>query len=280
MTGPHLSGTPPSGSLSTMNNILRPLSLLGLLLVLSGCASAPFASKNEPAPLRVGLTPDLPPLVYLENGELKGLEIDLARKLAGALGRPVEVSTMPWDTLLKSLQSEKVDLLMGGLTITQARSVQVSFTEPVLESGLMALIRSSDREKLGTKAQLENFGGQIGVMPGTTSDAYVQRALPRARRIPVDSAKDAALVLQRRGIDAFVHDVPAVIWLFSKNEANTAPMTELLQREQIGWAVRHEEGALLADVNRVLSGWKKDGTLNAEILRWLPYYQKLLDANP
>ncbi len=255
------------------------LPALVLSLLTMGCAStAPILAR--PAPLRVGLTPDLPPLVYREAGELRGLEVDLARQLAVALGRPVEVSSMPWDRLLKSLQAGQIDVIMGGISITPARALQVAFTEPILGSGLIGLVRSADRESLATRAQLAAYGGQIGVLPGTTGDTYVQRAFPRARRIPVASAPDAVVALQRRGIDAFVYDLPTLVWLHSKNEAGTALMAEVLQREPLGWAVRPGDAALLADINRVLDGWKKDGTLAAEIKRWLPYYERALGIQP
>ena len=251
------------------------MSVAGLL---TACATP--RDGDAAAKLRVGLSPDLPPLVFLENNQLAGLEVDLARQLATALGRPVEVSTMPWKGLLKALQADQIDVIMGGITITPARALQVAFTDPILESGLMALIRSSDREKLGTAAALASYGGQIGVIAGTTGDAFVQRAYPRARRIPVDTAPDAALILQRHGIDAFVYDLPTIIWMHSRAEASTAVIKEPLQREQIGWAVRRDDTELKAAINRVLAGWQKDGTLRATIDRWLPYYQKLVDGKP
>lgn len=259
-------------------SLLRLTALAGCALWLTGCATP--GGRDKPVPLRVGLTPDLPPLVFLEKGELKGLEVDLARELAVALGRPVEVSRLPWKGLLKNLQGGKVDVVMGGITITEARKLQVAFTDPLLESGLAALIRATDRENLDTVEKLQAYGGQIGYLPGTTSEAFVKRTFPRARHIAVDTAPDAALILQRRGIDAFVHDLPAVVWMHSRNEANTALIRKPLQREPIGWAVRRDDTALAASINSVLRGWKKDGTLQVALDRWMPYYQKLVEQKP
>ncbi len=263
-----------------MKNLLRLFLVCTASLTLAGCATPTPSAPDQPPTLRVGLSPDLPPLAFLENGALAGLEMDLARKLAVELGRPIEVVSMPWKGLLKSLQAGKIDVIMGGISITESRKLQVAFTEPLLESGLMALIRSSDRDTLGTPAALASYGGQIGVIAGTTGDAFVQRTYPRARRIAVDTAPDAALILQRRGIDAFVYDLPTIIWMHSRNEAATAVIPEPLQREQIGWAVRRDDEQLKAAINGVLAGWKKDGTLRATIDRWLPYYQKLIDQKP
>lgn len=252
--------------------------LIGLAVLLTACATSP--QTETPTKLRVGLSPDLPPLVFLENNQLTGLEVDLARQLATALGRPVEVSTMPWKSLLKALQADQIDVIMGGITITPARALQVAFTEPILESGLAALIRATDRDALSSASKLRAYGGQIGFLPGTTSEALVKRTFPQARRIPVDTAEDAVLLLERHGLDAFVYDLPALVWMHSRSAAKTALIPEPLQREPIGWAVRRDEQALQADINRVLAGWEKDGTLRAAIDRWMPYYQKLMDQKP
>lgn len=259
-----------------MKKLHRLMMVCAMALGVAGCTSTAPSSPAQTPALRVGLTPDLPPLAFLENGALTGLEMDLARKLAVELGRPIEVVSMPWKGLLQALHANKIDIIMGGITITESRKTQVAFTEPLMESGLMALIRSADRATLGTPEQLKNYGGQIGVMPGTTSDAFVQRMYPRARRVVVQSAQDAALVLQRHGMDAFVYDLPAVVWLHSRNEASTALISEPLHREQIGWALRRDDQALKAAIDGVLAGWKKDGTLQGTIQRWIPYYQKVL----
>jgi len=264
---------------TTPRRFLRAVSLLALALGLISCSTTrPDGSPKKR--LRVGLTPDLAPLVYLENGQLTGLEVDLARQLALALGRPIEVTSMPWKGLLAALQQERIDIVMGGISITAAREVQVAFTEPWLESGLMALVRAADRDLYRAPADLPAHAIQIGVMPDTTSDTFVRKAYPRARRVPLAIATDAPTVLQRRGIDAFVHDLPAVIWLHSRNESSTAIIREPLQREQIAWAVRQDDTALRESINGILARWREDGTLRATILKWIPYYDRLTAPAP
>jgi ABC-type amino acid transport substrate-binding protein len=264
---------------TTSRRFLRAVGLLALALGLTSCSTTRPDGSPERR-LRVGLTPDLAPLVYLENGQLTGLEMDLARQLAVALGRPIEVTSMPWKSLLNALQQDKIDIIMGGISITQAREVQVAFTDPWLESGLMALVRASDRDLYRTPADLPAHAIQIGVMPGTTSDTFVQKTYPRLRRVPLAIATDAPNVLQRRGIDAFVHDLPAVIWLHSRNESGTAIIREPLQREQIAWAVRPDDTALRESINGILRRWRQDGTLHATILKWIPYYDRLTATAP
>ncbi|HMP75197.1 MAG TPA: ABC transporter substrate-binding protein [Kiritimatiellia bacterium] len=254
-----------------------PLLAFGLALAAAFTVSCalPSSLRGTP-PLRVGLAPDLPPLAFMQDGRMAGLELELARDLARALGRPVEVSSMPWKGLLRALEERRIDVIMGGITITEERRTLVAFTHPVLESGLLAMIRAGDLDTLNNVAALHERGGQLGVMPGTTSDAFVQREFRKGRRVPVARAEDAPILLQRRSIDAFVHDLPALVWLHSRNAANTALVPQLLHREQIAWALRRDDEALRSEIDAVLSRWKQDGSLDTAIHRWLPYYGKLV----
>lgn len=264
-----------------MNSFARRFLLcapaLALAALLSACTTPRASSSGK---LRVGLAPDLPPLAFMQGEKVAGLEVDLARQLAVALGRPVDLFGMPWNELFEALQEGRVDVVMGGVTITRAREVQMAFTRPVIESGLMAMVRGAERQTMDTPAALARSGMRIGVIPGSTGDAFVQREFSRARRIALSTVQDAPLELQRKEIDAFVYDLPTVIWLHSQNEATTALIMEPLQREQLGWALRQIDVELKDSIDGVLAQWKKDGTLDATILRWMPYYPRLLDSKP
>jgi ABC-type amino acid transport substrate-binding protein len=43
-----------------------------------------------------------------------------------------------------------------------------------------------------------------------------------------------------------------------------------LAGEELAWAVRRDNPALLTAVNSTLAAWKKDGTLQGLIKKWLP----------
>ena len=77
-----------------------------------------------------------------------------------------------------------------------------------------------------------------------------------------------------RTIDVFVHDGPSIAWLVSANEADLAGIWEPLNRENLAWAVRRDDAQLLAQINDILGGWKRDGTLSGVLVRWLPYLKR------
>ena len=112
------------------------------------------------------------------------------------------------------------------------------------------------------------------MIEGTTGDVFVQRSFPNARRVPLVIASDGALALRRLTIDVFVHDGPSIAWLVSANEADLAGIWVPLNRENLAWAVRRDDPQLLAQINDILGGWKRDGTLSDVLVRWLPYLKR------
>ena len=202
------------------------------------------------------------------------MEADLARLLGPRLGRPVYFVEVPWDQQIESLMAGKTDIIMSGMSVTEARAVRITFTEPYLEGGLMAAVRTEDARQYGSREALLQTSATVGVIERTTGDVFVQQSFPNARRVALSIASDGALALRRRTIDVFVHDGPSIAWLVSANEADLAGIWQPLNRESLAWGIRGDDPQLLAKVNEILRTWKQDGTLTDVLVRWLPYLRR------
>jgi len=259
---------------------LLPLLLLagGLGLVLAGCEDyyrhPPAPAEIPPNALRIGVTSTYPPIIFRQGGEMAGVEADLARMLGVRLGRPIHFVEVSWDQQIDTLMAGRTDIIMSGMSVTEARAVRIAFSDPYLEGGLMAAVRSEDARRFGSREALLQTDGVIGALDRTTGDVFVQRNFPNARRVTLSLASDGALALRRRTIDVFVHDGPSIAWLVSANEAELAGIWIPLNRENLAWGVRRDDPALLAQLNESLAAWKQDGTLNEVLVRWLPYLKK------
>jgi ABC-type amino acid transport substrate-binding protein len=259
-----------------------PLRLVVLLFAVTlgaGCVDdyyrpAPERLETPPNALRVGVTSTYPPIIFRQGSQITGVEADLARLLGPRLGRPVYFTEIPWDQQIDALIAGKTDIIMSGMSVTEPRAVRIAFTEPYLEGGLMAAVRVEDRSRYDSRDALLQSTATVGVIEGTTGDVFVQRSFPNARRVPLVVASDGALALRRRTIDVFVHDGPSIAWLVSANEADLAGIWEPLNRENLAWAVRRDDAQLLAQINEILAGWKRDGTLSGVLVRWLPYLKR------
>jgi ABC-type amino acid transport substrate-binding protein len=253
----------------------KKATLLLFALILSGCA-APFQEFKEVAPdaFRVGVTSDYPPMIFKQKDDFKGVEADLAARLAKMLGRPVEFVELTWDRQIPALMEGKIDIIMSGMTITEARKTRINFTSPYLKGGLVTLLRAEDSRKFTSLKAIRETLSAVAVVQGTTSETYVRKNFPNAPVIAIQKAADVPFLMKSRRIDLFVDDLPSVAWLVSENEGLLKGFWEPLSEEAFGWGVRREDRELLGRIEAILKTFKRDGTLKEVLSRWLPYWKE------
>lgn len=247
---------------------LRGPLLLLLLAVLAGCAALPPGPGGA---LRVGIAPNYPPIAFRADGELAGLEVDLARDLGGELGREVDFVELPFDDLIPALQAGRIDVIMSGMSVTPVRSARVAFATPYMRISQMAVIRREDVVRLGRPGALFGASARVGFEAGTTGEAFVRRELRRAEPVPFADLEQAVAALYHGRIDALVHDAPT-IWRVAgaDREARLLGLFWPLTEEYLAWAVRPSELALRDRLNAVLQHWRSTGRLEARVNRWMP----------
>jgi ABC-type amino acid transport substrate-binding protein len=250
----------------------RSLLRVCLVIVAVGFLAAGCKTVFKPfrSALRVGVTPDHPPVIMKEDGILRGLEIDFAVRLADELGRPLDLVELPWDRQITALLGGEIDLIMSGMTATDLRRVRIDFCDPYMKSGQMALVRRRDAAKIKTRDDVLYKFDRVGVKKGTTGDGFVQENCPRAQLIQYLVPNDAALAVRNRRLDVFIYDAPAIWWLASQYESDLAVVPIRLTTEDIAWGIKPGNELLKQRVNAILSEWKKDGTLQTLFNRWTP----------
>lgn len=142
--------------------------------------SATLAGLRRVGVLRVGTTGDYAPFSSDAGGVLRGLDIDLARELAGALGlTPVFVPTS-WPRLMADLRAHRFDLALSGITATAERAREAAFSLPYLEDGKTAIARRADAARFASLAAIDQPGVRVIVNPGGTNERFVRERLRRA----------------------------------------------------------------------------------------------------
>ncbi len=249
------------------------------IFLIFGCAATggSYPAANPAIPndrvLRVGVTANAPPLIFRKGEKIQGLEADLAQELGASLGKSVQFVDLKWEDLIPALLDNKIDIIMSGLSVTKLRKVRVAFTEPYLNSGLKAMIRGKDVSKYPSLIMFKYISEtRVGVEKGTTADFLVQKVFRNTERVLISSPEKAARALVKEKIDVFIHDAPVIWWLAAEKESDgIIPVPKFLTREDIAWAVRHEDKELLDSANTFISKWKNDGRLKAIINKWVPY---------
>ncbi len=259
------------------SKILCLLTVPVLCLALNGCLTgggqpARGAASAVPAPLRVGITPNMPPLAYKQGRQMIGLEVDLAQALGQELHRPVQLVELKWTEQIEALRAHKTDVIMSGMSLTGLRSARIAFSEPYLRIGQMALARRSDVGRFFTRGTLVLFAGRVGVEKGTTGDLLVQQEFRRAQRKVYAAPRAALPDLLAGRLDLLIHDAPVIWWLAAEQEAQgLAAINILLSSEYLAWGLRLEDEQLQRSINRILEDWKRSAQLQRMIKRWIPY---------
>jgi len=245
-----------------------------LLLVLLTTAAFGCAGRGGPGTgpaLRVGVSPDRPPVVFEQDGEIIGIEADLARGVAEALGRRLVFERRPFDELIPALERGEIDVVMSGLTITPERAARVRFVAPWLEVGQLALIRARDLARFGRVHQIRRADARVGYERNTEGERFVAEMLPRARSFAFDDVESGLRSLRAGRIDYFVHDAPT-IWRLAGDPAQRDlhglyhPLTE----ERLAWAVRLGDESLARQLETTLADWKRQGLIEPIVDRWIP----------
>lgn len=239
-------------------------------------ASAPATSTatKPPEELKVGITPNYPPIAFRRDGQLVGVEPDLARKLGQELPTKITFVPLEWEELWPALRDKKIDVVMSGVSITERRSELVRFTDPYLRVGQMALIRKADMTKLSEPSAMNQEGRRVGVEKNTTGEAYARRHLDKATVVPFDSVDLGIAALRGGDIDYFIHDAPTVWRVVGrppKEDPELIGLYRPLTDEYLAWAVRKDDAPTLgALLDAKIDEWQKDGELQTVIDRWIP----------
>lgn len=246
-----------------------------LLLLLVALALAASACVSSKAPrgrtLRVGVAPIFAPVVFEQDGEIVGIEPDLARALGERLGRRVVFERFAEGELIDALERGDVDVVMSGLSITPERAGRVLFATPYMQSGQLALIRAADLARFGRIHTLRRPGARVGYQYGTTGERFVATELARATSFGFDDVEAGLRSLRAGRIDYFLHDAPTV-WRIAGDPAqrDLHGLYQLLTDESLAWAVRRGDATLQAQLDAALADWKRDGRIEAVIDRWIP----------
>lgn len=230
-------------------------------------ATESAASKSV---LRVGVTANYPPLIDKVNGKLVGMEIDFANEVGKDLGKRIEFVELPWQQLIPALADGDIDVIMSGMSITAGRKKQISFTDPYMQIGQMAITRIDEIQNLGSLTALLNAPITVGFESGTTGESFVKTNMRNAKPQPFASIEAAVAALRSREIDAFIHDAPTA-WRIGSDPAYQDliglywPLTD----ESLGWGVRISDQALRTVLNDEIAAMKKDGRLGRITHEWI-----------
>ena len=245
------------------------LSILVLALVFAvGCSSEPETTLDkvqEEGILTIGMSADYKPFEYTdENGEIVGFDVDIAKAIGEKLGVEVKFVDTAFSGLIPGLKSDKYDLIMSAMTITEERAKSVDFTNQYFNAGQVVAVMEDNNDIKGHK---DLTGKKVGVQLGTTGDLKVSEMdnieqIKRYEKIP-----QAFIDLRNGRLDAIVNDLPVTAAYILKHP-EVKMVGKPFTTEHYGIAARPGDEELLKEVNGALKEIKEDGTYDEVYNKW------------
>ena len=244
------------------------LSVLVLTLLFAvGCAGdkTTWDKVEDEGKLTIGMSADYKPFEYTdENGEIVGFDVDVAKAIGDKLGVEVEFVDTAFSGLIPGLKSNKYDLIMSAMTITEKREKAVDFTDQYFNAGQVVAVMDDNNN---IKSIEDLNGKKVGVQLGTTGDLEVSEMDNIGEVKRYDKIPQAFIDLKNGRINAVVNDLPVTAAYIMKHP-EVKIVGEPFTTEHYGIAARPGDEELLKKINGALKEVKEDGTYDEVYNKW------------
>jgi polar amino acid transport system substrate-binding protein len=256
------------------------VSVLALVFI-TGCAQTQQGSSSTSASpvldriqkrgeLVVGTMGNMPPLnMTSKDGEIFGLEPDLARLMARAMNVKVKFVTKPFNELLPALQAGEVDMVLSGMTITPERNRKVAFVGPYFISGKAFLTKIKTIAYADEAEDANNPKTKIVTLKDSTSQAFAEAFLDKTTLFTTGNYDEAVDMILQDKAHAMIADYPiCVVSVFRYPEAGLLSVVTQLTYEPIGIAIPANDPLLMNWTRNTLNNIEGSGILDELKLKW------------
>ena len=177
--------------------------IVSVLLCAAMAASLLAGCGESEEKLVIGIT-NFEPMDYKdEDGEWIGFDADLAKAFAESLDMEAEFVEIDWDSKIMELESDTIDCVWNGMTLTPEVTSSMDCSEPYLENAQVVVVpkdvadKYQDEESLeaGSAGEAELKARDLNVTPVTAqSDALMEVAAGTSDAAVIDLLMAAAMI--------------------------------------------------------------------------------------
>jgi len=203
------------------------------------------------------------------DGEVIGLEPDIANQMAAAMGVKATFKTMPFADLLPALEAGKVDMVLSSMTITGKRNMKVAFVGPYFISGKTFLTTEKWAAAAKEPEEVNSPSTKLTALRGSTSQEFVETVFPKATLLLAkDYGESVAMVLQGKA-DAMIADYPICLLSVIRNsDHNLISVVPPFTYEPIGIAIQKNDTLLANWLENFLGTMAGSGDLKELQEKW------------
>lgn len=258
------AATPARSAASAAANPAFPTPMAsGLVKMPDGRMLAPdiarIAARGELIVAMLGV--DTPPFFYEKNGELVGLEVDLAKAMAKELGVNVRFNraAKSFNGVVDIIARGEADIAISKLSRTLARSQVISFTEPYLTLNHALILNRVAFAQFARERPLPDvirrFTGTIGVINRSSFQDYANRYFPKAQIKTYPGWPDVLKALEKGEVMAAYRDEFEVKRILKSDATLSLTLRTVTLKDlndTLGMAVGINDRTLLAFANEFL----------------------------
>ena len=223
-----------------------------LVLVLFLCTSC---GKNENELVMV-TEAGFAPYEYYEDGEIVGVDVDIAKEIAKEMGKELVIKDVAFDSIINEVNSGKADFGAAGISYDEERAKQIDFTINYATSKQVVVVREGssidDIDKISNQ--------KIAVQLGSTGDMYVTDNYPNAEIVRQKKYLAAVQDLKSAKVDLIVMDELPAQEILKANDGLVI-LDEELFTDSYGMVVKKGNTELLNTINDVLTRLQNEGKI-------------------
>ncbi len=201
------------------------------------------------------------PIANVSNMYTNGYDVQVALKIAKALGKELEIYSYEWDSLIPGVQSGKLDMIIAGMSPTSERKEKIDFSENYYGSNLVIVT------KAGTLDSVKDLSGLDGKKIAAQSGTFHLEALEAQTKANANELSDFTTMFMALGagtIDGYVAEEPTAMAVCLDKAYSYVPLINnengfKVDEDEVSVAVGVKKGSALKDeINSALSGFDTD----------------------
>ncbi len=237
---------------------------LSLMLVLTSAAALADT-------LTMVTNASFPPYEFIgDNGEVTGIDAEIAAAIAAKLGYDLKIVDMEFESLIPAVTSGKADFTMAGMTVTPEREQLVAFSDSYATGVQVIIVGEDSPITSADDLFVKDAGHTVGVQMATTGFIYAsdEEADGKCVVSAYPNGNEAVMALANGKIDCVIIDSePAKAYVAVTPGLKILETAYTVEDYAAAFAKNSE---LVASFNAAMAELIEDGTIPAIIAKYIP----------
>ncbi len=251
-------------------SVLFAAAMVAMVLTAAVAMAGTLDEIAKRGKLRVGMEPGYMPFELTnQKGEIIGFDVDVAKRMAKAMGVELELVSTAWDGIIPALLTDKFDVIMSGMTLTQERNMSINFASPYIQIGQSVIVSNKVIDGVKSYQDLNDSKYTVASKLGTTGEQATKRLIPNAKYVSFETEQEGVLEVVNGKIDAFIYDLPYnAIAVNQRGQGKVTHLDKAFTFEPLAWGIRKGDPDFLNWLNNFMFQIKNDGTYDKIYQKW------------